>query len=310
MSAAAPAKSLLEILQTGTAYLTKRGIDEARLNMEHLLAHVLECRRLDLYLRFGESLAEPSLTTLRDLLRRRGEGEPLQHLLGSVEFQGHDFICDHRALIPRPETDTLCELVLKALSGRRPHRILDMGTGSGCIGISLALATGSPTTLADVSEDALDLARLNISRLAPTHAIHTVRSDLFEKITGRYDLLIANLPYIPHAEIRTLSPEVRRDPHLALDGGPIGTEIVFRFLEAAPAHLEADALLALELAHDQAPAVIAKAQSLGYRDAHSATDLAGIPRFVLATAPIIQEPSPEIEIDNQSTANREKGTEN
>ena len=158
-------KPLLEVLTSGAAYLEKKGVEEARLNMEHLLAHVLGCRRLDLYLRFAEQLPETDLAPLRELLRRRGEGEPLQHLLGTVEFCDHEFVCDHRGLIPRPETEYLVEIVLKRLAGSKPARILDVGTGSGCLGISLALATGAPTVLVDISEDALDLARLNVSRL-------------------------------------------------------------------------------------------------------------------------------------------------
>jgi len=278
-------KPLLEVLQSGTAYLQKRRIDEARLNMEHLLAHVLGCRRLDIYLRFGEHLKEPDLVTLRDLLRRRGEGEPLQHLLGSVEFSGHEFISDHRALVPRPETDFLVELILKRFPKAKPARILDMGTGSGCIGISLAKAWQTSTVLADISEDALDLTRLNISRLAADLPIQTVRSDLFEKITGHFDLIVANLPYIPRAEIPTLSREVLRDPVLALDGGPVGLEIVERFLVDALPHLHTGALIALEVGHDQGPRTAEKATALGYTAYEVLSDLTDVPRFVFAVAP-------------------------
>ena len=278
-------KPLLEVLTSGAAYLEKKGVEEARLNMEHLLAHVLGCRRLDLYLRFAEQLPETDLAPLRELLRRRGEGEPLQHLLGTVEFYDHEFICDHRGLIPRPETEYLVEIVLKRLAGSKPARILDVGTGSGCLGISFALATGAPTVLVDISEDALDLARINVSRLGGASAIQTVRSDLFEKVTGTFDLIAANLPYIPRAEITTLSREVRRDPQLALDGGPIGTEIIFRFLETAPAHLSAEGLVAIEHAHDQSASIAEKAASLGFRDLEVVRDLAGIERFLLAKAP-------------------------
>lgn len=277
-------KQLLEIITSGAAYLEKRQIEEARLNMEHLLAHVLGCRRLDLYLRFEEAVPEAELTTLRDLLRRRGEGEPLQHLLGTVEFCGHELISDHRGLIPRPETETLVELVLKKFP-LPPARVLDMATGSGCIGLSLAKAWPmTEVMLADISEDALDLARLNASRLSVPAKL--VRSDLFEKITGTFDVIAANLPYIPTHEIQTLRPEVKRDPQLALDGGPDGLRIVERFLQAAPEHLNPNALIALEVGHDQGAPVAERCTELGYRDARTAADLTGIHRFVFALAPL------------------------
>lgn len=276
-------KPLLEILQSGAAYLEKRQIEEARLNMEHLLAHVLGCRRLDLYLRFNETVPEADLVSLRELLRRRGEGEPLQHLLGTVEFCGHELVCDHRALVPRPETETLVELVLKK-SANAPARVLDMATGSGCIGLSLAKAwPASEVILADISEDALDLARLNASRLGV--AAKFIRSDLFEKITGTFDLVVANLPYIPSAEIPTLSVEVRRDPMLALDGGPDGLRIVERFLTDALPHLNPGALIALEVGHDQGAPVAERCAALTYESSATAADLTGIHRFVFANAP-------------------------
>lgn len=287
-------KLILEIIQSGTAYLEKRKIEEARLNMEHLLAHVLHCRRLDLYLRFGESVPEPDLVKLRDLLKRRGEGEPLQHLLGTVEFCGHEFVSDHRALIPRPETETLVEMILKRCP-TAPARVLDMATGSGCIGLSLAKAWPlSEMVLADISEDALDLARLNASRLGCN--VKFLRSDLFEKITGTFDVIAANLPYIPTAEIPTLSVEVQRDPILALDGGPDGLRIVERFLKDALAHLNTGALIALELGHDQGAPVVTLCTELGYLNASTAADLAGIHRFVFAVAPqrVVPPQEPEV----------------
>jgi release factor glutamine methyltransferase len=199
-------KSLLEVLTTGAAYLQKHGVDEARLNMEHLLAHVLGCRRLDLYLRFEEKLHEDTLVPMRDLLKRRGEGVPLQHLLGTVDFLGHELVSDHRALIPRPETEHLVDwLIREVKAGRmpKPASVLDMATGSGCIGLALAAAwKEARVQLADISEDALDLARLNASRLG-LEAVHLVRSDLFEKVPGRFDFIISNLPYIPTAEVAT-----------------------------------------------------------------------------------------------------------
>ncbi len=279
-------KLLLETLKAGTGYLEKRGIDEARLNMEHLLAHVLRCRRLELYLRFGEPLQESDLETLRGLIKRRGDGEPLQHLLGTVEFCGSELVCDHRALVPRPETERLVELLTGKFATCAPATVLDVGTGSGCIGLSLARAwasSGTGFTLCDISEDALDLARLNASRLGLNGtSIRLVRSDLFEKIDDTFDLIVANLPYIPRAEIATLSQEVRRDPVLALDGGPVGTEIIARLIADAQPRLKAGGWMALEIGHDQAVAVESMCGAAGMMDITTENDLAGVGRFVLA----------------------------
>ena len=278
-------KLLLETLTGGADYLAKRGVEEARLNMEHLLAHVLGCRRLDLYLRFNETLQEMDLVPLRALLKRRGEGEPLQHLLGTVEFHGQEFISDHRALVPRPETEHLVHLLVeKFFAGTFPVRVLDMGTGTGCIGLSLAKAwPKAEVVLADVSEDALELARLNADRLGLRPKFF--RSDLFEKLTGEFDLIVANLPYVPLAEKNSLSREVLRDPATALFGGESGLEIVLRLIETSAPHLSPDGRLALELHHDQAPEVVERLQSAGFRNIETARDLASIERFVIAQTP-------------------------
>ena len=276
-------KPLLETLTAGAGYLAKRGIDEARLNMEHLLAHVLQCRRMDLYLRFDQAVAEPLLVELRALVKRRGEGEPLQHLLGTVEFHGLEFISDHRALVPRPETERLVDMLVTDFKGQPPARVLDMATGSGCIGLALTHAwPAAAVLLADLSEDALELARLNASRLGLAGRVKLLRSDLFDKVTGEFDLVVANLPYIPSAEIATLSREVRRDPALALDGGPSGLEIVERFIKEVSPHLAAAGLIALEVGHDQGPRTAELCREAGLTQAQVRSDFAGVPRFVMA----------------------------
>src|SRR6266403_309660 len=148
-------KTLLEVLQSTTAYFTRHQIENPRLNAEHLLAHALGRTRMDLYLEFERQLADEELAPLRELVKRRAQGEPLQHLLGTVEFCGHTFLCDKRAMVPRPETEELVEF-LKSKIPNPKSQILDVGTGSGVIALTLAAAFPEAQIHAvDLSEDAL-----------------------------------------------------------------------------------------------------------------------------------------------------------
>lgn len=272
----------LEVIKAATGYLAKHGVENPRLNAEHLLAHVLgKEKRIDLYLEFDRPLGEKERAPLRELARRRGEGEPLQHLLGSVEFCGRPFRSDARALIPRPETEQLVELVLKQSPLARS--ILDVGTGSGVIAASLALALPEATVLAcDISPDALALATENIARHCLKSRVTLVRSDLLDAVDGPFDAIVANLPYIPAAEIATLSREVRFDPLTALDGGAQGLDLIERLVQTAAKTLAPGGLLALEIGHDQSNKVCDMVATHNYRDIAAHPDYQGILRFVTA----------------------------
>lgn len=284
-------KTVLETIQSGTPWLERAGVENARLNMEHLLAHVLGCRRLDLYLQFDRPLSEAELAPLRELVKRRGKREPLQHLLGSVEFCGRDFRCDARALIPRPETEELTERLIRLWgeAGREsPPRILDMGTGSGVIGLSLLHAIpGSTAVLADVSPEALELAKENAERTGMDLARCTfVESDLFSALGGeRFDLVAANLPYIAADEIGTLSPEVQRDPRLALEGGAAGTEVIERFLRDLPDHGRAGGIAGLETGSGQTVRLAEVMRNFGLREVRALNDYSGHDRFLVGRFP-------------------------
>lgn len=283
---AADMKTVLESLQGGTAWLEKRGVPEARRNMEHLLAHVLGVKRLDLYLQFDRPLAESELAPLRELLRRRGTREPLQHLLGSVEFAGRTFRTDQRALIPRPETEDLALALLKEGPGEAGGRALDMGCGSGVLGLTLAAAWrdhGWTAVLADASDEALALAAENRAALGIEEESATlVKTDLCSSLTGKFDLVAANLPYIDSAEMEGLQPEVRFDPALALDGGPGGLAVVARFLEQIPRYMNPGARLALEVGAGQGAETCRLAEAAGLTDVHCVSDGTCPDRFVRA----------------------------
>lgn len=274
--------TVLEVLQSTTAYFTKRALESPRLNAEHLIAHSLGRERIELYLEFERVLSESELAPLRDLVRRRGQGEPLQHLLGTVEFADHIFLSDKRALIPRPETEQLVE-DLCALSWPEAPRIVDVGTGSGVIALSLAACFPNAELHAvDLSTEALALARENAARLGLADRIHFWQGDLLDPIEGSFDLIVANLPYVALSEAGRLAPELLHDPPVALYGGPVGDELIRELIATAPPHLRPNALLALEIGLDQADALSALLEEKNYHDIRPKNDYAGTTRFLFA----------------------------
>jgi release factor glutamine methyltransferase len=274
--------TVLEVLQSSTGYLQKRAIEHSRLNAEHLLAHVLGRKRLELYLEFERQLSEAELVPLRDFVRRRGQGEPLQHLLGTVEFCGHTFLCDRRALVPRPETEELVELLQSKIQNRQCE-IVDVGTGSGVIAISLAARFPEARVHAvDISDDALALARENVNRLGLSDRIKFVKGSLLQPLNGTFDLIVANLPYVAWPERDSLTREVLHDPEVALFAGQQGDEVIRELIEQAPARLRPAGLLALEIGLGQEKGLCDFLCQKNYHDIESKTDYAGTPRFVFS----------------------------
>lgn len=286
-------KTIQDILSTGTAYLEARGIEAARHSMQSLLVHVLGKNKTWLYLHYDDPLNEEQLAPLRELLRERGKGVPLQHLLGSSEFYRREFKTDSRALIPRPETEELVEFALNMVEHKIGMKVLDMGCGSGIIGITLALELldhRPEVVMADISEDALSLTLENATSLGAK--VKTYRSDLFSAWQQQeehavippsgFNLVLANLPYVPDHE--QLAPEVLHDPATALYGGPDGLDIVRRFLAELRLHLAPDGLVMLEVGHDQGAATCAIMQELGYERVSVLTDMSGKARFPIGYA--------------------------
>lgn len=256
-----------EVIQHSAQFLEGRGVDSPRLQGELLLAHVLGLPRLQLYLNFERPLTEGEVSTTRELVRRRGRREPLQHIVGSANFCGLEMRVTPDVLIPRPETELLAERALTFLKercvGGNVHpptvTVLDVGTGSGCLSIYLAyeLPPARVTTV-DISPAALTVARENARRHGVSERISFVEGDVFSALAmgQEFDLIVSNPPYIPSAEMAALEPEVRdHDPRLALDGGADGLDFYRRIAAGAPPWLKPGGRLMLELGHDQAAAV-------------------------------------------------------
>jgi len=274
--------TVLEVVQAMTAYFTKHTIESPRLNAEHLLAHVLGRKRIELYLEFERDLTESELAPLRDLVKRRGEGEPLQHLLGTVEFCGHVFLCDKRAMVPRPETEELVEL-LKSQIRNSKSRILDVGTGSGVIALALAMKFPEAEIFAvDISDDALALGRENAAILNLSDRVRFVKSDLLENVEGCFEVIVANLPYISTQDRQSLSREVLHDPEVALFASAQGDELVRELIAQAPSQLRPGGMLALEIGIGQSEALLSALAEKNYRDISFKNDYSGVKRFLFA----------------------------
>lgn len=278
-------KTILETLDAGTNWLEKKGIEDARRNMQLMICHMLDCSKIQLYTRFDEPLEEETLSPLRDMLKKRGEGVPLQHLLGIVEFYRRDFKTDARALIPRPETEELADILLKQYPLPDSPQILDMGTGSGVLGITLAKEIpGAAVTCADISPDALSLAKENAGSLEASNVSFT-QSDLFSAVEGSFDLIVANLPYVPETDRPSLAPELAYDPDLALFGGQDGLDIIRTFLQEALSHLNSGGIIALEIGINQHEEVEKLLSLHGFTHVRTHQDLCGVYRFPTAAKP-------------------------
>lgn len=253
--------TVLEAIQKSAEFLGRKGVDSPRLQAELLLAHQLKLPRMKLYLNFERPLAPAETDALREMVRRRAQREPLQHIVGSTSFCGLELAVNRDALIPRPETELLAELGWQFLAGRTapPVTALDLGTGSGCLAIALAVkCPATQVTATDLSGAALALARANADRHAVAERIQFVEGDGFAPLpTGaQFDLIVSNPPYIPSAEIDTLQPEVRdHDPRLALDGGADGVEFYRRLAQDGAACLKPDGRLMVEFGDGQAGAL-------------------------------------------------------
>ena len=278
--------TVLEIIRRTTEFLASRGVDSPRLSAEHLVGHALGLNRMRLYLEFERPLTEPELVCIRPLVKRRSQREPLQHILGEVDFAGVRLKVDRRALIPRPETELLVEVVASwAVENPPVARIADLGTGTGAIALGLAERLPSVTVLAVDREDAaLTLARENGAARSCGARVEFVRSDWFTAMPAApYDIIVSNPPYLSEAELVDVAPEVRDfEPRSALVAAEDGLGDLLKIISGAGEHLRRGGLLALETGPSQHAALIAAATAAGYSKVEPRRDLAGRDRFILA----------------------------
>lgn len=277
--------TVLEIIKRTTEFFDKRGVESARLNAELLIGHVLALKRMQLYLQFERPLAEAELEKIRPLVKRRGNREPLQYILGEAEFCGLKLKVDRRALIPRPETEYLVELIAARMTAA-PARVLDLGTGTGAL--ALALAAKYPqaaVTAVDKSADAIALARENAVTLALAERVTLLASDWFSALPVglKFELIVANPPYLTEAEMKEATPEVRdHEPVSALVAGEEGCADLELILRQARAFLPEGGLLACETGIAQHARLNDVANHTGYARVESLRDLTGRDRFLLA----------------------------
>lgn len=284
--------TITRILTWTRQYFAGKGIENPRLDAELLLCEVLHCERITLYVHFDQPLQESELARYRDFIIRRGKQEPLAYILGHKEFYKYDFKVTPAVLVPRPETELLVEKVAQAPMPAAP-RILDVGTGSGAILISLLAELPQAAGVGvDKSAAALAVAKANAAYVATQVKDATLparftwtESDVLTALpaTERFDVLVGNPPYIPSGVIPTLARDVQREPHLALDGGQDGLSIYRRLLAEAPAYLQPDSLVALEIGEEQGRAVAALAAAAGFTVQVVLQDYANLDRMVLAT---------------------------
>ena len=281
--------TILRLVLWSAAWLRERGVEQGRLDAEHLLAHTLGTGRLQLYLQHDRPLDPEELARFKPLLRRRARREPLQYILGHTSFRELDLLTDGRVLIPRPETEVLVDLVLEWARGRAgSERVLsaaDVGTGSGCIALSLALEGPFRRVLAtDLSPEALAVTAENLARVVREVPVELRQGDLLDALAGeRFDVLVSNPPYVAGRERSGLEPEVRDfEPALALFAGDDGLAVIAPLVAGAPEHLHPGGLLALEVGLGQAAAVAELVRATGaFREVVVRRDLAGRPRVVL-----------------------------
>lgn len=282
--------TIKRVLDWTVGYLERKGDERPRLSAEWLLCFVTGLSRVEVYTNFDRPLTPAELAVMHEAVARRGRGEPLQYVTGEMPFRHIVMRCEEGVLIPRPETEVLVDACLEALGGVADPRVLEIGTGTGCIALSIATeCPGARVIATDISPRAVALATRNRDALDLAGVVDVVGCDLAsgvpEALYGTFDLLVSNPPYIPTAVLEhDVPPEVKdHEPHLALDGGADGLDVFRRILEIAPTMLRQGGTMALELSEDNVHAAAEACRaSAGWGHVEVREDLTHRPRVLVA----------------------------
>ena len=280
--------TIMKILNWTKQYFEAKGVENPRLDAEVLLCAVLKCQRITLYVDFERPLSEEELATYREYVRRRGNFEPLAYILGERAFMRNTFKVNKATLVPRPETELLVESLIRiapVLKREGDVKILDIGTGSGAIIVSLLdYLPNAKGVGVDISVDALIVAKENSEKIGVTGRIGFVRSDVFSKLPleKKFDIIVSNPPYIPAGDIAGLDKDVQQEPRGALDGGADGLDFYRRITAEAMDHMAEEGVLAFEIGIGQAAAVQQLCLDAGFVKTAVRKDYAGIERMVFA----------------------------
>lgn len=276
-------ESVLEVLQKAEAYLARAGIENPKIDAQWLLAEVLGCKRLELFLQYERPLDEDVLQPLREAVRRRARGEPLQYVIGYLDFHDIRLEVGPGVLVPRPETEQLVERLISLLQEREAPRVVDLGTGSGAIALALAAALPAARILAvDRSREALEQARANAERLGLRERVSFRRGDWLSQLELEADCIVANPPYLTEEEWESARPEVRRyEPREALVAPDGGMADLKRILAQAPERLAQGGIVALEMGIGHGAPLKEQARACGFSDVTVEPDDSGRDRFLI-----------------------------
>jgi release factor glutamine methyltransferase len=279
-------RTIKQLLEDATRFLQDKGNDSARTEAQLLLAQALGCSKTALYVRFEEVVGAEGRSSFRELVRARIHGTPVAHLLGRKEFFSLEFEVGPDVLVPRPDTEWLVTECLTSAKPLAAPRILDVGTGSGCVAVCVAARhKGADVTAIDVSPEALAVARRNAEKHKVSERIRFLEGDLFAPLGGaeRFDFILSNPPYVSTGDLACLEPEVRdHEPRLALDGGPDGFAVIDRLIAGAAGRLAEGGWLMFEIGAGQETEARGRLERAGWQVGAATIDRGGIPRVIKA----------------------------